>query len=144
MKQWVTALFAGSLHPSRVRQNNQCLCLWLLSAEKQNEKEAQVIRNVPEDFPSKSCTASPEGFHPLLEGLPTMLCFEWVGKDACFHLSVMHLTFRAGHYKLTTDCVHAVPLLLNLDLLVNGFMEAISNMWYELLHYLLYSWNWDI
>lgn len=40
----------------------------------------------------------------------------------------MHLTFRAGHYKLTTDCVHAVPLLLNLDLLVNGFMEAISNM----------------
>lgn len=38
------------------------VCLWLLSAEKQNEKEAQVIRNVPEYFPSKSCTARPEGF----------------------------------------------------------------------------------
>lgn len=57
-----------------------------------------------------------------------MLCFEWVGKDVRFHVSVMHLVFRVGRYKLTTNCVHALHLLLDVELLASGFMGAIGNM----------------
>lgn len=45
-------MFTGSLHPSKVTSEQPVsLCLWLLFAEKKNEKEAEVIRNVPEVFP---------------------------------------------------------------------------------------------
>lgn len=74
-----------------------------------------------------------QGSDPLLEGVLNMLCFEWVGKNVSFYLSVVHLILRPGHSKLMTNCVHHVHLIVLLDLLVNGFMEAISNMWYELL-----------
>lgn len=70
-------------------------------------------------------------------GLLSALCFEWVGKDIRFHVSVTRFVFRAGRYKLTTNCVHALHLLLDVELLARGFMGAIGNMWHELLHYIL-------
>lgn len=67
------------------------------------------------------------GSDPLLEIVLNMLCFEWVGKNVSFFLSVVHLILRPGHSKLMTNCVHHVHLILLL-LTVSWKQSAICDM----------------